>query len=167
MELITIGLILRPRGVRGDVHVRSLSDFPERFLQLKEVYVCCGQNTEKYTVTAVKLLVKTVSLRFKGIDNCDDLNRLRGCFLAIPRKQLHKLPEDLYYIFDLIGCKILNSESEDRGCIKDIIQGSAQDLLVVNWQEKEVLIPFVPVFIEKVDLSERMVVIKEIEGLYP
>jgi 16S rRNA processing protein RimM len=110
-----------------------------------------------------------VILKLKGVDDRNAAEALKESDILITEDDLRELPEDTFYVRDLIGCKVFNAEKPDAaeiGVIKDVLQNSAQDIYVVKTAGgKEAMIPAVGDFVAEVNIEERYVKVKLIPGL--
>ena len=102
LDFFTIGQIVAPHGVRGDVRIYPDTDFPKRFLQMKYGYI----DGKKYEVAAARLHKRVVLMKFVGVDDRNAAELLRGKELQVPREDLMPLKEGQHYIFDIIGMTI-------------------------------------------------------------
>jgi 16S rRNA processing protein RimM len=142
--LIAVGEIVNTHGIKGEVKVKSLTDFPERF-KSKAVLI---------------FLIK-----FNEVQNIDEALKIKGGLLKISSEQLKKLPADTYYIFELIGMEVQTDDGIILGKIKDIIQTGSNDVYVVNGTKKEYLIPAIRLIVQEIDKSKGTIIIKPMEGL--
>jgi len=168
--LISVGRIVKSRGLHGEVVVRALTDDPERFKGFSEVVV-----TEKDGSSSVlkPAFVRThkrqgsteVHIRFEGVDSRVQADALRGRILSVHREEL-PLDEDEYFLFDLAGLKVTTHVGEEVGHVKEVRRYPGQDLIVVASADgRESLIPDVPEFIDKSRMEEGLLVVTPIEGL--
>ncbi|WP_454053500.1 ribosome maturation factor RimM [Clostridium sp. Marseille-Q7071] len=156
-EFMSIGQITKPHGVRGEVKVFSLADSLEEFTVLKKVYID-GVERE---ITSCKLQSDRAILKIEGIDSMDEAEKYRNKYLKIHREDAKELPEDSYYIADLIDCKVFDTEGEELGTIYDVIETGSNDVYWVKG-EKEVLIPALKDIVVKVDIENNEITIKPI-----
>jgi len=163
---ITIGKIISYWGTKGFLKVYALTFIPERFYKLFRVFVSNGRDRKFFVVQKVKPYKGNVWLfKLKDIDTIQDAERLRGWYIEIPEEEKISLPEDTYFIDDLIGLKIYSQEGEYIGTLKNIIEGLASDLYIIEKIDGEALIPAVKEFIKEVNLKEKKIIVKLIEGL--
>jgi len=156
--LISVGKIVAPHGVRGDVRVIPLTDFPERFNLLKKVRLSGGKLVE---IEKVRYHKQFVLLKFCGLDNKNDVEPLRGQLLLIPREELMPLPEGHYYIFDIIGLSVYNQEQEKLGVVTDVLQTGSNDVYVIESPGKPpLLIPALKTVVLKVDIAGGYMVVQ-------
>ena len=99
-EYLQIGVITTTHGVRGEVKVYPTTD-PERFLSLDRVFLDTGKEKKELHVTGVRFFKQLAIVKFKGIDNINDIERYKGCSLYVTREDAIPLEEDEYYIADV------------------------------------------------------------------
>ncbi|MCT4594865.1 MAG: ribosome maturation factor RimM [Anaeromicrobium sp.] len=165
-NLLKVGQIVGTHGIRGEVRVYPLTDYKERFEELKWVYMD-GESDEKYHIKGVKYKKNMVILNIKEINTCNDAETYRDKYLYIDRENARELPEDTYFIRDLIGIEVFTTENEYIGKIENVIQTSANDIYEIKIEGKKspALIPAVGEFVKEVNISEKKMIIKLIEGL--
>ncbi|MBR2069263.1 MAG: 16S rRNA processing protein RimM [Candidatus Gastranaerophilales bacterium] len=164
-DYISIGKITNFHGIKGEARV-GYSNFAQ-LKGAKTVYLL--DNTEKITLEIEKVREgkNFAIVKFKDIDDINDLIKFKGQKLYVSKKEaLNHLENDEYLINDLIGCKVLNSKGEHIGTIVNISTNGAQDLLnIENLLHQVKLVPFVNEFFPSVDIKNKIVYIKPIEGL--
>jgi 16S rRNA processing protein RimM len=158
---ITVGILGKTRGIGGELYVTLLSDFPDRFDNLAEILVEDRGRWQTRRIESARVISGRPVLKFKDIDNREDAARLTNRKLAVPRNQVVPLPENTYYVFDLIGLKVV---SEDDGSligeIVDVQRYPANDAYLIRKTDgQEVLLAAVARFVRQVDLESRKVVI--------
>lgn len=164
-DFIVIGLLRRAHGVRGEIFLQPVSDVPERFQGLEHVLLRYGGGTEEVSVESVRSEGDRVLLKLKGVDDRTAAERLRGAEIGVRKKDVYPVPEGTYYVFDLIGCKVVGKDGRDIGVVDEVWNMPANDVLVVETPAGEVLIPAVKSVVKQVDLENKVVEIEEIEGL--
>ncbi|MDD2189573.1 MAG: ribosome maturation factor RimM [Eubacteriales bacterium] len=162
MDRIKIGQIVNVVGLKGELKVYHYSDYKERFEELSKVFL---ENTP-YIISGVRYMKDTVILKLHGIDDRSEAEKHKGEDIYIGKEDLRILPEDTYYIFDLIGLSIIDEEGRALGTLSDVIKNSAQDIFEVERENhKKFLIPAVEEFILDIDMKNRIMRVKLIEGL--
>mgnify|MGYP000629382380 CR=1 FL=1 len=121
---------------------------------------------EEYEIEGVRYQKEMVILKLKGINDRNEAEALKERDLYITEEDLRELPEDTFYVKDLIGCRVINEENGDEiGRIKDVLQNSAQDIYQIELKNgKEALIPVVGEFVREVNIEEKYVKIHLIPG---
>ncbi len=165
MELIAVGRILRPQGRHGEVRVEALTDEPGRLAELSECYLVPPEAGEPRRIETVRFQGPVPVLKLAGSDCIGEAEALAGRQVAIPRGAARPLPADRFYAFDLIGCAVRTPEGRVLGAIGDVAAGPAHDFWVVRAGEREWLLPAVSAIVERVDLRDRLVVVRPPEGL--
>jgi 16S rRNA processing protein RimM len=164
-EWATIGKIVAPFGLRGQMKVSSLTDIPDRFAHLEEVYL--GPEYKPYTIKEVRPYKSNmVLLKVAGIANATGAESLRGQDIFIPAAQMAKLPPDFYYQHDILGLAVEKLNGQAIGTIIDIMTTGGNDVYVIKASGgKQFLIPAVKSIIKQVDLIRRVMYIEPIGGL--
>lgn len=160
----SVGYISKPHGLNGEVCVYSLSDFPERFAKGAQLslYLPDMPRTTLHVVES-RPFKNGYLVRFAEITTIEAADRLRGAYLQVPMEDRMPLPEDTYYIDDLIGLDVYTDTGRYLGQIEEVILNPANDIYRVG----ETLIPAVSEFVREIDLVARRVTIHSIPGLLP
>lgn len=165
-QLLQVGVITQTHGVHGEVKVFPTTDDPERFLNLKYVFLDTGREKMKLTIQSVKFFKQFVILKFKGINNINDIEKYKRCPLLVDRENAVELEEDEYFISDMIGMNVLTEDGEILGTLKDVIETGANDVYIVNSKEHgEVLIPAIKECILDVNVKEGRMLVHLMDGL--
>ena len=163
---LQVGVISSTHGVRGEVKVFPTTDDVTRFRQLKKVYLDTGREMLPLEIQNVKFFKQFAILKFKGIDNINDIEKYRGKSLMIDREDAVDLDEDEYFIADMIGMKVYTEDGSEFGTLKDIMETGANDVYIIDSLEHgEVLIPAIRECILDVDMDEERMTIHLMEGL--
>lgn len=162
MEKIKIGQIVNVVALKGEVKVYNYSGYKERFEELDYIYV----EDKKTNIEKVRYMKETVILKLEGIEDRTAAEALKGKFVYIGEDQLRELPEDTYYIKDLIGLSVIDENENKIGKLKDIIQNRAQDLYEIELENKnKTLIPAVEEFVLEINLDKKFIKVKLLEGI--
>ena len=114
-DLLQVGIITSTHGVRGEVKVYPTTDDPRRFRRLKEVVLDTGREKINLEIEGVKFFKQFVILKFKGLDNINDIEKYRQKSLYVTRKNAVRLQRDEYFIADLIGLKVQDEDGTELG----------------------------------------------------
>ena len=156
-----MGRILAPWGMRGEVKVEVLTDFPERFAPRKVVYL----NTIPLEIERCHPHKQHMVVKLATIDSVEAAERLRGQDLTIPSSELYPLPQGQYYTFQLIGLKVVTTRGQTLGRVTDIMSTASNDVYIVDGKRGEILIPAIEDVVKSIDLKKGKMVIEAIEGL--
>lgn len=165
-DMLKVGVITSTHGVRGEVKVFPTTDDPARFKKLKKVMLDTGKETISLEIQEVRYFKQLVILKFKGIDNINDIEKYKKCSLLVLREDAVPLEEDEYFIADMIGMEVVTEDGESFGTLKDVLQTGANDVYVVtDIRGEEVLLPAIKECILKVDMKSRKMVVHLMDGL--
>ena len=165
-DMLRVGVISSTHGVRGEVKVFPTTDDPARFEDLKTVFLDTGREKLELEITGVKFFKNMVILKFKGYDNINDIEKYRGKDLWITREQAVPLGEDENFVGDLIGLQVVTDEGETLGTMKDVMFTGANDVYVVEREDKkELLLPAIKDCILDVDLENGVMTVHLLDCL--
>ena len=166
METIRIGEIVSTHGLKGEVKVRGLSDFPnQRFKKGNTIYVEFHNEMIPFEIASYKIQQQTVYLVFNGYEDINLIEKYKHCFLYIDKNLIHSLKKGEYYYFQLKGLEALDQLGRYLGKVVEIVETGANNCLRIKGENKEFLVPYVPSFIKSVDLEAQTITINVIEGL--
>lgn len=161
-----VGIITSTHGVRGEVKVYPTTDDPRRFRRLKEVVLDTGKEKMNLEIEGVKFFKQFVILKFKGLDNINDIEKYRQKSLYVTRKNAVRLQRDEYFIADLIGLKVQDEDGKELGTVKDVIETGANDVYEVEMADgKSLLLPAIKQCILNVDVENGTMQVHVLEGL--
>lgn len=164
-DLIAIGKILKPVGLRGEVKVLLLTDFPDRFKLLQEVIVQTREESQQLHIDHVRYGPPFVYITFTGFSSVTEVDPLIGGLIQIPEEERVPLPEGSYYQFELQGMDVYLEEGTFLGKVDQIFQTGSNDVFVVKSGEREYLIPALHTVVKKIDISKREIIIHPMDGL--
>jgi 16S rRNA processing protein RimM len=164
-ELIKIGQITSPHGVRGEVRVFPLTNFPERFSTLRQALL--GPDARPVGVQFMGMVKTMVILQVDGVADRDQAEKLRLQYIQVPKSQAHPLPEGHFYVFDLIGLDVVDPEGNPLGKLVNVTSESpAHDIYVVETAPgKRFMVPAVSQFVKEISPAKGHVVVAPIPGL--
>lgn len=165
-DMLQVGVITQTHGVRGEVKVFPTTDDVNRFKKLKQVILDTGKKKMPLEIQSVKFFKQFVILKFKGIDNINDIEKYKRCSLYVTREHAVALEEDEYFIADMIGMEVCTEDGNIFGTLKDVIETGANDVYVIeNAEHGEVLVPAIKECIRSVDIEKGQMMIHLMDGL--
>lgn len=165
-DLLQVGIITSTHGVRGEVKVYPTTDDPRRFRRLKEVILDTGREKLNLEIEGVKFFKQFVILKFKGLDNINDIEKYRQKSLFVTRKNAVRLQRNEYFIADLIGLKVQDEDGKELGTVKDVIETGANDVYEVEMADgRSLLLPAIKQCILNVDVENGTMQVHVLEGL--
>lgn len=161
-----IGQIVNTYGIKGFLKVVPYTDDITRFEKLNNIYIQTKKSLETVAIEEVKYSKNLVLLKIKGIDDINSAQIYKNCYIKINRSDAVELPEDSYFIIDLIGVEVITDEGENIGNIIDVFSTGANDVYVVkNELGKQVLLPAIGDVIKNVDIRNKKMIVHLLEGL--
>jgi 16S rRNA processing protein RimM len=168
-ELLVVGKILRPHGVRGAVIVAVESDWPQRFADGARLLLQkASGDLEETTVVSCSEYKGNMLLYFPGVEDRETAERLKGCYLMVRAADAAPLADGEYWAHELEGMRVLSEDGGELGEVCEVVCRAAQDMLVVrDAKGSEFQVPFVGEFVKKVDTAGGAVTVKVIDGMVP
>lgn len=155
-ELFTVGHIVAPHGVRGDVRIYPDTDFPKRFLSMKYGYI----GGKKYTVEGARFHKRVVLMKFAGVDDRNAAELLIKKDFQVPREDLMPLKKGQYYVFDIMGFSVYDEEDHLLGKLTDVLKTGSNDVYVVTDDNgKEQLFAAIPDVVKSIDIDAKKIVV--------
>lgn len=165
-DLFKVGVITSTHGIKGEVKVFPTTDDVKRFKKLKQVILDTGREQLDMEISSVKFFKNMVILKFKGIDDINDVEKYKKSELYVTRENAVKLNKDEYFIADLIGLKVTSDEGEDLGVIDDVLQTGANDVYIIkNAGAADLLVPAIKDCIKEVDVEGGTMLVHLLKGL--
>jgi 16S rRNA processing protein RimM len=156
--MIEIARILKAQGISGEVKVQVFSDNADDFINRGYAYVKQGGGMIKTAFAAVRQEPPFVYLRIEGVTTRNEAENLRGVLLYIDKSELPEPDEGEYFIFDLIGLEVKDTNGNRLGALKDVLQHGAADVYVVKG-EKNFMFPALKRVIRSVDISSGVMLV--------
>jgi 16S rRNA processing protein RimM len=165
-DMVLVGRIARPHGVRGQVIVRPETDFvDERFVSGATMWVRSARGDEALTISSARLQNGRPVIGFAGFSSIEEVERLAGLELRVPEDALQSLDDGMYYQHQLVGCAVETVAGSHIGEVSRVDGGAAGSILTVRGLRGEVLIPFAQPICVEVDIAGRRIRIDPPDGL--
>jgi 16S rRNA processing protein RimM len=163
---LRVGIITTTHGIHGEVKVFPTTDDTNRFKDLKEVFLDMGKSLMPLEIEDCKFFKNVVILKFKGIDDIDEIEKYRSKDLLVTRENAVKLEEGEYFIYDLIDCEVFTDEGSKLGMLSEVLTNAANDVYVVKTETgKDILIPAIRDCILGVDIDRKKITVHLLKGL--
>lgn len=165
-EYFEIGQIVNTYGIKGFVKVVPFTDDVSRFEKLKSVFIEYRGSLVLMTIDEVSYNKGNVLLKFKETPDINMVEKYKGCYLKIKRKDAIKLPQNTYFIADLIGLEVYTEEGSFLGKLDDVFRTGSNDVYVVKNEEgKQILLPAISEVIKNIDVKNKKITVNLIKGL--
>lgn len=165
-DFFQVGVITSTHGLRGEVKVYPTTDNPQRFKRLKQVILDTGKDKLELEIESVKFFKQMVILKFKGIDDINDVEKYRQKQLLVTRENAVRLGRDEYFIADLMGLQVLDEEGKEIGRLRDVMQTGANDVYIIDMTDgRELLLPAIKQCVLEINVEEGWIRVHILEGL--
>ena len=163
---MAIAKILRPRGLRGEMVAEVLTDFPERFHGLQEVTaVLPDGELRELSLENAWFQKERIVLKFAGVDSIEDAERLRNSEICVDEVDAVELEEGEFFDWQLEGCEVVTVDGERTGSVRELLRTGGTEVLIIEGDGKEVLVPFAESICLEIDIEKKRIVIDPPEGL--
>lgn len=172
-DLIAIGKIVKTIGIKGNLKIVPLTDFPDRFHRTKKIYLFNEKDSRFHTneylggydfaITECRVFDKYINVKLDNFNSIESSVKLVNLIMMVNESERVKLNDGSYYLYDLINSDVYDGEKLIGNVISVLNYGSG-DLFNVNYSGKEVLIPFNKEFVKNIDLKKKRIDVRLIEG---
>jgi len=165
-DLVAIARLSKPRGLRGEIVADILTNFPERFENLKLVLLVRpdGKRAE-IEIEKFWFQKNRIVFKFANFDSIEAAETLRNCEICIAETEAVELEADEFFDWELEGCAVETVEGERIGTVKELMRTGGTEILVVAGEQKEYLIPFAETICTSVDVENKLIKVDAPEGL--
>ena len=161
--MIEIGKIVNTHALKGEIKIQPWCDDPEIYFDLEELYI----KGNFYELEKARIHKNFVIAKLVGIDSIEQAEKFKNTVVEVEKEALGELPEGVYYICDLLGCKVETESGINLGTLDDVIKTGSNDVYVLKdtKNKKPILIPVLPETILKVDIENKLIIVKLLKGL--
>lgn len=160
-NFFTVGRIVAPWGIRGEVKVEILTDNPKRFAPNSHVFL----KGSPVLIERARAIGKSAVVKLKGVDTRNDAEALRDQVLEVPEADLMPLKPGEYYEHQIIGLLVRTKEGDVLGTVTEVLYTGSNDVYVVRGEKKEYLIPAIADVVQEIDLERGQIIIEPLPGL--
>lgn len=165
-EFFRVGIFTSTHGIKGEINVYPTTSDVSRFDYIKDVILDTKTGPLNLEVTGVKYFKGTPILKFKGIDNINDIEKYKGCDILVSRENAIPLGENEHYVADLLGLNIIDEHDKLLGKLDDVMQTGANDVYVVSRENmSDLLIPVIDDCVLDIKPEEGYIRVHLLEGL--
>jgi 16S rRNA processing protein RimM len=160
---LSIGVIDRPHGVKGEMQVRLTTDYPEHFTKTKRLFL--GDEPSARRVLGIRFHKEKALIRLEGITTPEQVRAISGTPVRIYASEAKPLEEGEYFYFQLIGSRVVTETGETLGTLIDILETGANEVYVVSPPEgkETILLPNIPSVILSIDETTQTIVVRPLE----
>jgi len=162
---LEIGIITRFQGNKGEVRIKATTDIPERFLDLNFVYLKRGKELKELEIEYIRFHKQFVIIKFFAVNSIDEAEKLKNYQVLIDKSEKYLLPEDNFYVSDLIDCEVYLESGRYLGTLIDVVDTSGTDIFLVQGQDKKYMLPASREMILEIDLENKKIIVDPIPGI--
>lgn len=163
VQLLAVGSVVRPHGLRGELLINSLTDFPEHLASLDTVYL--GDQAEPHPLARVRHQRGKFIIQLADCADREAAEKYRGQLVQIKAEAAAPLPPGMYYQHQVIGLAAYAEDGEHLGELVEILETGANDVYVIRGEKGELLLPVIPSVIRGIDLEARRLTVHLLDGL--
>ncbi|WP_416191266.1 ribosome maturation factor RimM [Neisseria sp. CCUG12390] len=158
-QWVAMGYIKGVFGVKGWLKIAANTEYTDSLLDYPQWQLRKDGKTLTVSIEAGKAVGDELQVKFEGIDDRDHAFSLRGYTIEIPRSEFAPTEEDEFYWADLVGMTVTNREALILGTVKNLMETGANDVLVIDGEYGQKLIPFVSQYIQHVDTEQQIITV--------
>lgn len=163
---LVVGKLRRPHGVKGEIILEVMTDFPERLKAGVSLYV--GPERRPVKLASSRWHGQFLLVSFEGYHTPEQVGELRNLFACVLAADRPALPDGEYYHHQLLGMQVITQLGQVLGTIREILVTGANDVFVVrSWEGPETLVPWTDEVVKKIDLEKKQLIIEPLPGLLP
>ncbi len=160
---LIIGRVLKPWSYRGEMKIEILTDFPDRFASLRQVYI--GDDAKPFSVERARLHGKSALFKLQSVDTTQAAEKLRDQLVYVAREDAVPLAPSQHYLYELVGLRVVTTDGKLLGEVVDVLDTGANDVYVVRDGVREILIPAIEDVVREIAVERGEMVVRLIEGL--
>ena len=162
-KYLIVARVLKPWGVRGEIKCEILTEFPDRFASLQQVYL--GDDAKPFSVEHTHLHSGSVLIKLKGIDTPEAAAKLREQLMHVAVAEAVALPPGKVFLYQMVGLSVRTIDGTPLGKITDVLDTGANDVYVVHDGTREILLPAIPDVIKEINFERGEILVELIDGL--
>ncbi len=157
-DVVTIGQVVGPHGIKGALKIKPSTDFLERFEPGRRIFI----SGKPYTIKRMTTHKTQVRVETKEIRDRNEAETYQWADVTVPADEMPELDDNEFFTSDLIGLKVIDESGKELGKVDDVFQSPAHDILMVGTG----MIPAVQEFVKDVDLENGVITVAPILGMF-
>ena len=163
MDFLEIGKIINTHGLRGEVKISAWTDSPDDFENFSYVYT---KGEQKLIIDGIKYQKNNLIVKFHELNSIEEAEKYKNAVLYLPKEELGELPENVFYIADLLDCTVFDEDNKGIGILCDVFSTGSNDIYDIKRENaKNLLVPIIDGVVKSVDIENKKIIIKIPEGL--
>ena len=163
---VSIARITKTQGLKGELRIEQLLEDDTVFESGRRVTLsAAGRPEHEAEIEAFRRQHGRCIMKFRGMDTIAEAGKYIGYEVKIPAGDLSDLAEGWFYTFQLRGCRVFAADGEYIGTVTDVLDSRGTQILKVDRDAEETLIPFAEEYLKKIDIDQRRIDVDLPEGL--
>lgn len=159
-----LGEVIKTHGLNGEVNISLEVDFPDEYQNLESVFLEQQGKLVPFFIDTIQINNNRALVKFDDIDSLDDAKDIVKAKLYLPLSSLPELEKGQYYFHDLIDCEVFENNMK-LGIVKEVIDLNGNQLLAIDADSKEILIPLKDEILTNVDTPNKRLEVSLPDGL--
>ena len=160
-----MGKLLKPRGLKGELKATIFNDYSSALKIETEIWLKREENYFSKKIETIKIAGEKSCIKLSGCNTLDDADRIKGLVFFLPRDKFDPIGNNEYYLVDIIGSQVVDEYQKPIGTVSDVLVMPAQNIIVVETEENEILIPYVDAHITLFDRQKKNLIVRDVVGL--
>jgi len=165
---MAVGLIVGAHGLRGELKIELHTDYEQRFAVGNSILL--GEKLIEVKILTSRPHKAFQLIRIAGVDSRSDAEGMRGQWLFIPDDEAISLENDEYWIHDIVGITVVDTQGRVLGTVRNILETGANDVYIIDANEelkigREILLPAISEVVQEIDTDNRTLTVELIPGL--
>jgi len=160
-----MGRLLKPRGLKGELRVAIFNEHGSALKVGTEIWLKKEEEYFSRKIETIKMAGEKSCIRLSGCNTLEDAEKVQGAGFFLPRDEFDPIGENEHYLVDMIGSQVMDENQKLLGSVTDVLTMPAQNIIVVETGENEILIPYVDTHIVIFEKKKNNLIVKDVEGL--
>ena len=160
-----MGRLLKPRGLKGELRADIFNEHGSALKVETEIWLKKEEEYFSRKIETIKMAGEKSCIRLSGCNTLEDAAKVQGLWFFLPRDEFDPIGENEHYLVDIIGSHVWDENQQSLGTVIDILTMPTQNIIVVETDENEILIPYVDAHIKLFDEKKKNIIVKDVAGL--
>ena len=160
-----MGKLLKPRGLKGELRAAIFNEHGSALKVGKEIWLKKEEEYFSRKIETIKMAGEKSCIRLSGCNTLEDAAKVQGSVFFLPRDEFDSIGKNEHYLVDMIGSQVMDEHQKMLGSVTDVLTMPAQNIIVVETGENEILIPYVDAHIVLFEKQKNNLIVKDVAGL--
>ncbi len=160
-----MGKLLKPRGLKGELRAAIFNEHGSALKVGTEIWLKKEEEYFSRKIETIKMAGEKSCIRLAGCNTLEDAKKVQGSGFFLPRDEFEPIGENEHYLVDMIGSQVMDENQKLLGSVTDVLTMPAQNIIVVETEGNEILIPYVDAHIVLFEKKKNNLIVKDVAGL--